>query len=310
MKKRMASEVRPWVGSSPGSALVDLYAEILSFLSYALSNMEKSTARRTYHAIFRPGVFGEYVSKLEHLEQRAERCMSICARFMDRLEHQGLREDLLRIGDALCAPVSRLDSRLGELLCLTESVERCRTLQWISTVHHETDDYNAQKGRLQGTADWLLARKEFVEWRNSPASAIFWLHGIRMLILGTMFHIPLASADAYSLAGAGKTKLSSKVVDDVRSRLSDPEDQETLAHFYCDANRSSHKTALAILRSLVKQLSAPIRKVYDNCIISAVADMYRSNSNLRALHQTDSLLRLPESAARSYRLLPAGYSCD
>jgi hypothetical protein len=79
------------------------------------------------------------------------------------------------------------------------------------------------------------------------------------------------------LAGAGKTKLSSKVVDDARNRLSDPQNQETLAYFYCDANRSSHSSSLAILRGLVKQLSTPLQAADDRSILQAVADIYRTN---------------------------------
>lgn len=54
-------------------------------------------------------------------------------------------------------------------------------------------------------------------------------------------------------AGAGKTKLSSRVIDHVISHL-DP--REAIAYFYCDRNRPDHRDPASVLRSLVRQLSA------------------------------------------------------
>jgi Cdc6-like AAA superfamily ATPase len=211
----------------------------------------------------------EYVSKLAQLEDRAETIVSKCAYTAAQLAQGELRGELQKLEIALHAPVMRVESRLGELLQLAESVERGKILQWISAVHHETDHYNAQKGRQDGTGDWLLARRHYLKWRDSPTSTTLWLHGI---------------------PGAGKTKLSSKVVDAVLDRLSDERNQETLAYFYCDANRSTHNTSLALTRSLVKQLSTPSPCADDRSIIPAVADSYRGKRS-KDFRQTGSPLR-------------------
>ncbi|KAH6721991.1 hypothetical protein BKA61DRAFT_666739 [Leptodontidium sp. MPI-SDFR-AT-0119] len=218
------------------SALVDLYSEILSFLAHSMSFLEKATAKRAAYAIFHPDAFEAYGSKLQALERRAE-------------------ISLRNTEEIVNAPVIRTDLRVAHLWQIAEARERCKILQWISTIHYETDHYNARKGRLGGTGDWLLARSQYLEWRDSPASMILWLHGI---------------------PGAGKTKLSTKVVDDVYQRLDDPQNEEGLAYFYCDANRSSHRKPLAILRSFVKQLSAPLSSSDDRRIMPVVAEMYRS----------------------------------
>lgn len=54
-------------------------------------------------------------------------------------------------------------------------------------------------------------------------------------------------------AGAGKTKLTSRLVDFISSQL-DP--KEAIAYFYCDRNRPDHRDPAAVLRSLTRQLSA------------------------------------------------------
>src|SRR5689334_11737855 len=58
-------------------------------------------------------------------------------------------------------------------------------------------------------------------------------------------------SDDNSPAGAGKTKLVSRVIDHVSN---DPRDQ-ALAYFYCNHNESTRRDPKNILRSFVKQLS-------------------------------------------------------
>jgi hypothetical protein len=56
-------------------------------------------------------------------------------------------------------------------------------------------------------------------------------------------------------AGAGKTKLTSKVIDDHRDGLSKQTNDEALAYFYCDRNQESRQDPTSVLRSFVRQLS-------------------------------------------------------
>jgi hypothetical protein len=64
-----------------------------------------------------------------------------------------------------------------------------------------------------------------------------------------------------STAGAGKTKLVSKVVDDLIDHRSD----QGLAYFYCDRNEEPRRQPENVLRSFVRQLS--VRKENDNVIL-------------------------------------------
>ncbi|KAM0510824.1 hypothetical protein ACHAPE_010507, partial [Trichoderma viride] len=60
------------------------------------------------------------------------------------------------------------------------------------------------------------------------------------------------------IPGAGKTKLSSKVVDDLLQVVEEGNASDTgFAYFYADRNRADHQDPVAILRSLVRQLCAP-----------------------------------------------------
>lgn len=83
-----------------------------------------------------------------------------------------------------------------------------------------------------------------------------------------------AFPDRNYLAGAGKTKLSSLVVDEhVEFRKTKASD-EGLAYFYCDRNREDHQNPDDVLRSLVRQLSVGhkredhlVKVVYDEWTI-------------------------------------------
>ena len=56
------------------------------------------------------------------------------------------------------------------------------------------------------------------------------------------------------LAGAGKTKLVSTVVENLLKTLTEHPNDEALAYFYCDRNQADHRDPEHILASLVRQL--------------------------------------------------------
>jgi hypothetical protein len=110
----------------------------------------------------------------------------------------------------------------------------------VSNVPVVTNHKLAGKGITPNTGEWLLLHKQYQEWRSSNESKILWLHRIRKFLIT---HSPairvLISA---FIAGAGKTKLVSKVVDDLTSRLDDKSsNNEALAYFYCDRNEEQRR---------------------------------------------------------------------
>ena len=58
-----------------------------------------------------------------------------------------------------------------------------------------------------------------------------------------------------SIAGAGKTKLASLVIDDMLRTLDGQRNDEALAYFYCDRNQINRQDPISVLRSFVRQLS-------------------------------------------------------
>ncbi|KAK1622133.1 hypothetical protein BDP81DRAFT_508781, partial [Colletotrichum phormii] len=103
-----------------------------------------------------------------------------------------------------------------------------RSVSW--PVPYPSHRQNACRGRLNGSGEWLLKHREFIHWRGSSYSSVFWLHGI---------------------PGCGKTKLCSMVIDAIKSA-------EPIAYFYCtrDSRELLRGKCSAITQSLLRQTVA------------------------------------------------------
>ncbi|KAJ9156327.1 Ankyrin repeat-containing domain protein [Pleurostoma richardsiae] len=215
--------------SSLKRTVVDLYSVVLSSMSVAGRLFSKGIARQGLHATTHPNTVKSLLDKLDEkgrdLGAEAQACEA------SRIEslHQDVSAELMHLQDILERPLARVDAYLENMWASAMSSERGAMLQWISPIAYDSDHDFARKNRLKGTAEWLLAREEYQEWKESNSSTIFWLHGI---------------------PGAGKTKLCSKVVDDCLSMNLDMDTDEGLAYFYCDRNREDHQDPDTILGSL------------------------------------------------------------
>lgn len=94
----------------------------------------------------------------------------------------------------------------------------------------------------------------------------------------------------------------------------DGQNNATLVYFYCDRNRTYHRDPLAVLRSLVRQLSAPNG---DSSIISYIEDKYLerkkmgfSKGPLTSEECEDLLLRLSQDYSRVDVILDGLDECD
>ncbi|RYP07284.1 hypothetical protein DL764_002599 [Monosporascus ibericus] len=116
--------------------------------------------------------------------------------------------------------------------------ERLKILEWISPIPYGKHHSTVKKARTSGTCEWLLQHERFREWEDTTSSVILWLQGS---------------------PGAGKTFLTSKVIDYVQSLLKGPRNGEGFAFFYCNRNEEERRKPLMVLRSYVRQLSTTAR---------------------------------------------------
>ncbi|RYP17500.1 hypothetical protein DL765_004464 [Monosporascus sp. GIB2] len=112
--------------------------------------------------------------------------------------------------------------------------ERLKILEWISPIPYGKHHNTVKEARTSGTCEWLLQHERFREWEDATSSVILWLQGS---------------------PGAGKTFLTSKVIDHVQSLLKSSRNEEGFAFFYCNRNEEERRKPLMVLRSYVRQLS-------------------------------------------------------
>ncbi|KAF4974626.1 hypothetical protein FZEAL_8485 [Fusarium zealandicum] len=255
------------------TALVELYSNILSFLALYLGLLSRSTTARAKHALFNPGELGQYMTSLQDLEARTEVEFSIFERLYQRHLQTNLGERYTTLQAVLSSQVLRVDSTAGKLWSGQQEQEAIRILQWLSVIPYKSDHLAAKNGRVDGTAEWLLDHQIYNDWRNTSASMILWLHGIRkdpsFSGLVDVFH-----QKSLFMCCCGKTKLSSKVIDDMIGLMASDDINEGLAYFYCDRNQEDRQQPMRVLQSIVRQLATQHTKT---TIMSIVLDVYNEH---------------------------------
>ncbi|KAJ7584536.1 ankyrin repeat-containing domain protein [Mycena floridula] len=107
--------------------------------------------------------------------------------------------------------------------------KRKKFLDWISKLDFQATQMETFAKHSPGTGDWFLKKPEFVDWRDGKTKFL-WCPGI---------------------PGAGKTILSSIIIDHLRS-ISGP--APAVLYIYCDYTHQSDQTPTQLLGSMLKQL--------------------------------------------------------
>ncbi|PGH08637.1 hypothetical protein GX51_01157 [Blastomyces parvus] len=232
------------------AALVELYAAVLHLLALSHRLFSKNTATRTLHALVSPNKVLESVTKCQDLERRVDIEASNCERALSR-DSQLLDTKTKRLLEYLSTPILRCDENVSSLLETVTDEERLKILDWISRVLYGQNHSTVSDSRTQGTCEWLLEHSSYIEWKKSSSSVILWLDGT---------------------AGTGKTYLTSRVIDEIRSTLETSSNDEGFAFFYCNRNESIRREPLAVLCSFVRQLSSTVN--YQHSIQKRVREYY------------------------------------
>ncbi|KAL8663476.1 MAG: hypothetical protein Q9168_008085 [Polycauliona sp. 1 TL-2023] len=142
-------------------------------------------------------------------------------------------------------------------------------LAWLSKVDSTSKLQDFRRERQGGTGTWLFDLSEFSDWLDTPNTAL-WIYGI---------------------PGAGKTILSTLVIDEVLTRLR----SETIgsAYFYVRHNDTDSHQMTNVLGSLIAQLARQNRSA-----LAQVMEQYEqhtSRSSVTAPPDDDDLIDLLNS---------------
>lgn len=122
-----------------------------------------------------------------------------------------------------------------------------KILDWLTPIDYGPQQSDFLRRRQPGTGQWLLDSDEFKGWLSTGNQTLF----------------------CPGIPGAGKTTLTSIVVDDLHSRFHD-NPKTSIAHIYCNYQRKNEQKIEHLLASVLKQLAGAqyslpgtIRDLYD-----------------------------------------------
>ncbi|QKX62010.1 uncharacterized protein TRUGW13939_09166 [Talaromyces rugulosus] len=222
------------------SVLVELYGACMELLANSSKLFTKNTAERTVRSILHPGDTADIFSKLVQLETKLSHEVQVCE--SGRSAATDADYNLIIRNIIISCFLTRLDERVCTLLEKVNEKEQLEILEWISPIPYKKHHDTVKEARTSDTCEWLLQNKRFREWEDTSSSVILWLQGS---------------------PGAGKTFLTSKVIDHVQSRLELSPNHEAFAFFYCNRNESERRDPLYALQSYVRQLSTTARNSGD-----------------------------------------------
>lgn len=240
---------------------IHAYAKSQAFLVFAFRQKQSRTGPVT--APFKLNDFEAHVAELAEREKDLSRVTEECERHCNSSHRSDTKEfhELSRslylnvqaqmydgIASFWWIDTDAVNRTLA--ISLIEDKNLIELLEWISPMQYTSHHNRVKEARTPSTCEWLLQHEKFHEWEASP-SAILWLQGSRQ------YHFTsgmLLATDIF-LAGAGKTFLTSKVIDHVQTRLDNSSCPSGFAFFYCDRNDEARRKPLSVLQSFVRQLS-------------------------------------------------------
>ncbi|KAL7937399.1 hypothetical protein V8C35DRAFT_180110 [Trichoderma chlorosporum] len=219
-------------------ALRDLYIAAMELLARSDVLFRSGMAKQALNAILRPEQASGLVSDLLKKEQKILLEVQGCE--ASRNAKAGMKldqktSDVLKTLDGMSTPLTRIDEGVAKLL---EEVDRDRLeilMDFISSEQFGKGHATIMDARTDKTGDWLINHQGFQDWQAIPSSSTL------LCLKGTV--------------GTGKTFLTSRVIEHVKSTLEASTHDEGFAFFYCNRSGPSMQDPLTVLRSFVRQLS-------------------------------------------------------
>ena len=234
-------------------ALLQAFAAVLEYLVAARRYYTRSSGKRFAHTALRLSDLGELVRRIQEQDMSVEtiRRLLDAQRQKDSLGSLAILDgsvngldqkldqiqlsqlDLKRfLDDTSARTVSNLEALRDDLV----QNQKQRILQWLSTIPCHQHHDSMKSDLLYDSGRWLLSSPEYLDWKTSSSSDIIWLHGI---------------------PGCGKTRLVTRVIEELQSERGSLSNPAPLAYFYCsrDSAEPERADSCSILRAIVKQLS-------------------------------------------------------
>jgi hypothetical protein len=150
--------------------------------------------------------------------------------------------------------------------------EDIKILDWLTSIDYGPQQSDYFNRRQRGTGQWLLESKKFQDWLATSKQTLF----------------------SPGIPGAGKTILTSIVVDHLNSRFHN--DSKTgIAYVYCNFQRQDKQKIGGLLASVLKQLTQSL-----SSLPNSIKDLYDRHKAKRTRPSVDEILRVLQSVAAIY----------
>jgi hypothetical protein len=149
--------------------------------------------------------------------------------------------------------------------------EAIKVLNWLTLVDYGSQQTDYIRRRQPGTGQWLLDSTEYQTWLATGKETLF----------------------CPGIPGAGKTILTSIVIDDLTTRFKN--DDIGVAYLYCNFRRQNEQNAEDLLASLLKQLSQR-RSSLPGC----VEKLYEDHKKKETRPSFDEISRALQSVVALY----------
>lgn len=147
----------------------------------------------------------------------------------------------------------------------------CQVLEWLTPINYGPQQSDCLRKRQPGTGQWLLDSAEFTTWTETAQQTLF----------------------CPGIPGAGKTILTSIVIDELTTRFKN-EEKVGIAYVYCNFRRKHEQKADDLLVSLLKQLSQ------GQPLPESVKALYDSHKDKHTRPSFDEISRAIKSVATLY----------
>ncbi|KAH7121183.1 hypothetical protein B0J11DRAFT_59184 [Dendryphion nanum] len=172
--------------------------------------------------------------------------------------------------------ISQMDSRISYLKNdaneAREATKQRAILNWLTPVDYTLRQNDNIKRREVGTGQWLLDSDEFQDWLEKDNQTLF----------------------CPGIPGAGKTILTSTVVNDLTARFQG-DSNVCVAYFYYDFRRQEEQTAEDLLASLLRQLCQGKPSLPDS-----MRALHNQHEEKRTRPRLDEISRVLHTVANTY----------
>ncbi|KAM0812495.1 hypothetical protein AB5N19_12486 [Seiridium cardinale] len=147
--------------------------------------------------------------------------------------------------------MSQVRNNVAKIVELQAQQQNIAILNWLTPMDPDTEQSFFVRQRQAGTGQWLIDLPEYTNWKATRGEAIF-CHGI---------------------PGAGKTIMSSIVVEDLQETFYTKKEKDVaVCFFYCNFQRRNEQGLKDIILSFLKQLLQAVtalpecvKELFDRC---------------------------------------------